>query len=49
MRPASAGRYRAPMFAMHALIETAQMPVARGPQLSFRLRFRRPALERAAF
>jgi hypothetical protein len=48
MRPASAGRYPARMFAMHALTTTAQTPVARGSLQSIRLRFRRPALERAA-
>jgi hypothetical protein len=32
----------------HALITTAQTPVARGSLQSIRLRVRRPALERAA-
>jgi hypothetical protein len=48
MRPAAAGRYLALMFATHALITTAQTPIARGSLHSIRLRFRRPALERAA-
>jgi hypothetical protein len=49
MRPATAGRYLPLMFTTHALTTTVQTPVARGSLQSIRLRFRRPALVRAAF
>ena len=45
MRPARAGRYRARMAMTHALITTAQAPIARGPLQAIRLRVRRLALE----
>jgi len=44
MRPALAGRYRARMAMTHALITSAQAPIARGPLQAIRLRVRRLAL-----
>jgi hypothetical protein len=48
VRAPAGGRYLPLMFTTHALTTTAQTPVARGSLQSIRLRFRRPALERAA-
>ena len=45
MRRARPGRYRAGMAMTHALITTAQAPIARGPLQAIRLRVRRLALE----
>ena len=43
--PEANRRYRARMVMTHALITTAQAPIARGPLQAIRLRVRRLALE----
>ena len=45
MRQTRTGRYGAQMAMTHALMTTAQAPIARGPLQAIRLRIRRLALE----